>query len=62
MRSSAGFSQAFDVDENDIAWNFGGGVMMFFGTHVGVRGDVRYFRTFDALDILNIDIADGPGK
>ena len=62
MRSSAGFSQTFDVDETDIAWNFGGGVMMFFGTHVGVRGDIRYFRTFDALEILNIDIAERPGK
>jgi hypothetical protein len=36
--------------------------MMFFGTHVGVRGDVRYFRTFDALEVLNIDIAERPGK
>ena len=62
MRSSAGFSDAFDIDENHTAWNFGGGVMMFFGTHVGVRGDVRYFRSFDALDIVNIDIIDRPGK
>ena len=51
IRSSAGFSQTFDVDENNISWNFGGGVMMFFGTHAGVRADIRYFRTFDALEI-----------
>jgi hypothetical protein len=25
--------------------NFGGGIMAFFTEHVGVRADVRYFRT-----------------
>jgi hypothetical protein len=25
--------------------NFGGGVMAFFNEHVGLRGDIRYFRT-----------------
>lgn len=38
------------VDENKFAWDFGGGVMCFFGTHVGLRGEIRYFRTFDRLD------------
>jgi hypothetical protein len=26
-----------DLDENKVGWNFGGGVMLFFGTHAGVR-------------------------
>lgn len=39
-------SQFFDrVNSNDFAVNFGGGVMAFFSEHVGVRADVRYFRT-----------------
>jgi opacity protein-like surface antigen len=44
------------VDENKAAWDFGGGAMLFFGTHVGVRGELRYFRTFGRFDL---DILDG---
>ena len=63
MRSSAKFGGPVgNVDENKLAWDFGGGVIIFFGTNVGIRGDVRYFRTFEALDILGIDIVDSPGK
>jgi opacity protein-like surface antigen len=41
-------SQFFDrVSSNDFAVNFGGGVMAFFSEHVGVRADVRYFRTLN---------------
>lgn len=50
-----------DLDENKVGWNFGGGVMLFFGTHAGVRGDIRYFRTFEALDVLGIELENGPG-
>ena len=25
--------------------------MVFFGQHVGVRGEVRYYRTFEVLDL-----------
>ena len=46
MRVSSAESQFFDhVTSNDFAVNFGGGVMAFFSDHVGVRGDLRYFRT-----------------
>ena len=38
------------LDETKAAWDFGGGVMVFFGSHVGVRGDVRYIRTIGRLD------------
>jgi hypothetical protein len=49
------------IDENQAAWNFGGGLLMFFGP-VGVRADVRYFRTFSAVDFLNLDILDERGS
>lgn len=54
------FGAQFD-DENKLGWDFGGGVMVFFGTHAGIRGDIRYFRTFDALEVLGIQLADEPG-
>jgi opacity protein-like surface antigen len=49
-------------DENDFAWDFGGGAMFFFGTHVGLRAEVRYFRTFGDLDFDLLDLIDRRGK
>lgn len=34
-----------DVDTNDLGFNVGGGVGGFFSDKVGIRGDVRYFRS-----------------
>lgn len=34
------------VDEDKIGFNVGGGLLLFFSQHVGLRGDLRYFRTF----------------
>ena len=50
-----------DLSENKVGWDFGGGVLLFFGTHAGIRGDIRYFRTFEALEVLGIDLENGPG-
>lgn len=47
-------------DESDFAFDFGGGAMFFFGTHVGLRLDVRYFRTFTDLGFDFIDLIDRP--
>jgi opacity protein-like surface antigen len=50
--------------ENDIAWSAGGGAMFFFGDHVGLRADLRYFRTFKAVvfdvidDLIDRDTAE----
>jgi opacity protein-like surface antigen len=47
MRSQAEFtpSQLLSISDNQFAWDAGGGVMVFFGA-VGVRGDIRYFHSF----------------
>ena len=37
-------------DENQFGWDLGGGVIAFFSQHVGVRGDVRYLHSFQAID------------
>lgn len=47
------FPQSEVFGENKVAWNFGGGVMLFFASHVGIRGEVRYFRTFEAVDLFD---------
>jgi len=40
------FSDVLSLDNSKPAWDFGGGAMFFFGSNVGLRGDIRYFRTF----------------
>ena len=39
-------------------FNLGAGAMRFFNAHVGLRGDVRYFRTINNNDssIDNLDL------
>jgi hypothetical protein len=51
FRATAKEDDFFDrVTSNDWAVNFGGGIMAFFTEHVGVRGDIRYFRTLADSD------------
>ena len=40
---------------NDWGWNLGLGAMGFFNDHFGVRGDVRYLRTFSGNFIDGFD-------
>ena len=40
---------------NDLGWNAGAGVMGYFNDHVGLRGDLRYFRNIQGNVINNID-------
>jgi opacity protein-like surface antigen len=42
------FAQTFDVNtKNDFGFDAGAGVMGYFSQHVGLRGDIRYFRGFN---------------
>jgi opacity protein-like surface antigen len=51
----------FDINENSFGVNAGGGVMVFFSDNVGVRGDLRYFRSLsdDDEDDDDIDLSLG---
>lgn len=35
-----------NISSNYFTFNVGGGVMGFFSSHLGVRGDLRYYRAF----------------
>lgn len=48
------FTDVLNFDNSKAAWDFGGGAMFFFGNNVGIRGDVRYFRTFGAADLIGL--------
>jgi opacity protein-like surface antigen len=40
---------------NDFGWDAGAGVMGYFNDHVGLRGDLRYFRNMNGDVINDID-------
>jgi hypothetical protein len=46
-----------ETNNNSFGWDFGGGLMIFFGDHIGVRGDLRRFSTFQERSILGFDIS-----
>jgi len=37
------------TDNNNFGWDIGGGLHVTVAPHVGVRGDIRYFHTFQDL-------------
>ena len=47
------------VSNNTFGWDFGGGLMVFFGDHVGIRGDLRRFRSFGDSGLFALLPGDG---
>jgi opacity protein-like surface antigen len=45
------------TNDNNFGYNFGGGVLVFLPGHLGVRGDIRYFRTFSDVSILGLSLS-----
>jgi hypothetical protein len=55
LRPSVTLNQT-TTESNVIGYDLGGGVNGFFTTHVGIRGDVRHFQTFQNV---NVPLASG---
>ena len=52
MRSNLQFFDLFDdLSRNDFGINYGGGVMLFVSDKVGIRGDLRQFRSLKNDDL-----------
>lgn len=54
----------FVDNEREFGWNLGAGAMTFFGQHFGLRGDLRYVRSFQNgvpswTRNVNVDVAPG---
>ena len=47
----------FTTDNNSLGWDVGGGVMISVSDHLGVRGDLRYFRTFKDLTVQGFTLS-----
>jgi hypothetical protein len=56
MKTNVSFTTAnlLESDTNHFAWDTGGGLMVFLGPHVGLRGEIRHFHAFQDLEILGI--------
>lgn len=50
-------SSIINADNNHFGWDLGGGLMILFGDHVGVRGDVRYFHSFQDFEVLGFSLS-----
>jgi len=47
-----------DESNNDFGWDIGGGLIVYFGQHFGVRGDIRHFHAFSDLSILGLALSE----
>jgi opacity protein-like surface antigen len=48
--------ELFTVDSNSFGMNIGGGVIGFFSDNVGIKGDLRFFRSLTDLSDDNLDV------
>jgi len=58
IKSRVEFSAAslLESSNNHFGWDVGGGMIVFLGRRVGVRGDIRYFHAFQDLEVLGIGL------
>jgi opacity protein-like surface antigen len=49
-------SNVFTTTNNNLGWDVGGGVILFFGDHLGIRGDIRYFHALQKLTVLGFTL------
>jgi opacity protein-like surface antigen len=48
---------AQEQSDNQIGWNIGGGLIVYLGDHVGLKGDLRHYHSFQTLDLLGLELA-----
>ena len=51
-------SSVLTSNNNNFGWDVGGGLIILFAPHIGVRGDIRYFHSFQDLNVLGLTIND----
>ena len=44
-------SNLLATNNNNLGWDLGGGVIAFLSGHVGIRGDIRHFHSFQQVTI-----------
>jgi len=56
VEPSVGSILSASAANNSFGWDLGGGLIVG-GSHFGVRGDIRYFHTFQDLEFAGINLA-----
>ncbi|BCS35846.1 hypothetical protein TBR22_A50800 [Luteitalea sp. TBR-22] len=51
---AAYLGNVLSVSGSELGMNFGGGLYVFLGDNLGIRGDVRYFRTIGEVTLEDI--------
>jgi hypothetical protein len=46
-----------ETDNNSFGWDMGAGMMVLFGDHIGVRGDIRKISSFQERTILGFTLS-----
>ncbi len=61
IRRDVEFNNLTSLSANDMGYTLGGGVMGFMSDHVGIRGDIRYFRNFqvDEFSLSGVNFEQG---
>ena len=49
-------SSLLTTDNNTVGWDVGGGLIVFLGEHVGVRGDLRHFHGLKDFAPLGVTV------
>ena len=64
MKSKADQADEFitKTTANDFGYDVGGGVMGFFSHNIGLRGDIRYFRSLQKDETNTLDLSLGSFK
>lgn len=61
IRSQVDVSRGTFIGENannDIGWDVGGGLFVSLGEHIGLRGDIRYFHSFEEFTVVGFPLGD----
>ena len=56
VTASAGLINLLVSDTNTVGYDAGGGLMIFFGSHVGLRGDLRGYRSMQDLKVFGVAV------
>jgi opacity protein-like surface antigen len=62
LRTTGDVVELSEDEKNQIGWTIGGGLIVYVQKHIGLKGDVRYYHSFQALDLLGFDIGDDRNK
>jgi opacity protein-like surface antigen len=50
-------TSADSFSNNGLGYDIGGGLMVLLPHHLGVRGEIRYIRSFSGISILGFDVS-----